>query len=184
MITLISGSSLEHMFTSLMIIRSLIPWPPEQLAQSLWTVSVIQKVTTIFWILRRVVECLVTSGMSCQCQQVHLLGLRDNMPLLTNHSLLFERRPGIPLADAELHTEALDFSILEMTVMMAIMSLLRTPLIYHSSTTTLCILFFLGRGVLYWRRHLRQLCQCQFRYLWRYLCQFSYFWRQISKWSS
>ena len=41
-------------------------------------------------------------------QQVHLLGLKDKMPLLNRQSLVFERRPGIPLPDTELEKEGLD----------------------------------------------------------------------------
>ena len=41
-------------------------------------------------------------------QQVHFLGLRDNMPLLKDYDLLFERRPGVPLDDSTLADEALD----------------------------------------------------------------------------
>ena len=41
-------------------------------------------------------------------QQVHLLRLKDKMPLLNRQSLVFERRPGVPLPDFELEQEGLD----------------------------------------------------------------------------
>ena len=39
-------------------------------------------------------------------QQVHFLALQDDMPLLRDRCLIFERRPGVPLDGATLHNEA------------------------------------------------------------------------------
>ena len=44
-------------------------------------------------------------------QQVHLLALQDKMPLLRQQSLIFERRPGVPLDPATLQDEADDFLV-------------------------------------------------------------------------
>ena len=41
-------------------------------------------------------------------QQVHLLALKDKMPLLRQQSLIFERRPGVPLDVDSLQEEAVD----------------------------------------------------------------------------
>ena len=41
-------------------------------------------------------------------QQVHLLALKDKMPLLRQQSLVFERRPGISLDHVDLEDEAVD----------------------------------------------------------------------------
>ena len=41
-------------------------------------------------------------------QQVHFLSLNDNMPLLKDKCLIFERRPGEPLPTAALDDEALN----------------------------------------------------------------------------
>ena len=41
-------------------------------------------------------------------QQVHLLGLKDKMPMLNRRSLVFERRPGTPLPDTELEQEGIN----------------------------------------------------------------------------
>ena len=51
-------------------------------------------------------------------QQVHLLALKDKMPLLRQQSLIFERRPGVHLIQPLFKTKLLIILFSAMTVMM------------------------------------------------------------------